>query len=106
MFRRYLELAVEHPTLAEPDEHPRIIDAKEFGRYEWFVGLLLRACEELLEYRTHLPTGRAAEWYRTVESQLILHRKYFINDAWYNDVGRQIYRRELVALIERVKSGP
>jgi hypothetical protein len=106
MYRKYLELAVTYPTFAEPDEYPPIVDRVEFGRYEWFLGILIRACEELLEFRRTLDAERRKEWRRTVESLLRNHKTYFNTNEWYNKFGKTIYSREFVEWVERIKAEP
>ncbi len=96
LYRRYLELAFQHPRLAEPDEYG-IDEAKgeEFSQYEWFLGILLRACEELLEQG-----GRdKAKWEYTIISQLGFHCRYLDNNKWFKQVGIKNYSEDLQKLM-------
>jgi hypothetical protein len=79
LWRDYLRLAFEYPKLADPslhlaefDYHKLTIDgsAELFQKYEWFMGALLDACVEILDY---MPTK---EWRATMRAQLRLHRDY------------------------------
>jgi hypothetical protein len=87
LWRDYLRLAFEHPNLADPslhladfDYHKLTIDgsAELFQRYEWFVGTLLDACVEILDF---MPTK---EWRATLRSQLQLHRDYLRSPHFLN----------------------
>jgi hypothetical protein len=107
-YRKYLELAVQYPRLAEPDDYDQL-KGEDFGRYEWFVGIVLRACEELVEYITKAtrdqPEGaRVAEWQYTVVSTLKQHVRYFNESEWFNTDGRKVYSQQLVRLIDAVRS--
>ena len=105
-YRKYLELAVEWPQLAEPSEHPAMLTAPlELSRYEWFVGILLRACEELLEYIDALAKtdrGRRDEWCRTVKSQLEFHVRYFRENPWFKTEANQVYSNRLLRVVNEV----
>ena len=85
--RDYLRLAFDHPKLADPslhladfDYHKPTIDgsAELFQKYEWFMGTLLDACVEILDF---MPTK---EWRATLRSQLQLHRDYLRSPHFLN----------------------
>jgi hypothetical protein len=104
-YRRYLEIAFGHTEYAEPgpdgineDAHP-----EEFREYEWFLGILFRACEELLEHSGNNPE----KWHRTIKAQLAYHKKYLRESDWLNEEGGILsYSRDLQRLIEEVKAEP
>ncbi|MBV8824538.1 MAG: hypothetical protein JO220_06110 [Hyphomicrobiales bacterium] len=104
-YRRYLELAFQHVDYAEPDTKTpdERTDPKHFKEYEWFLGILFRACEELLEHSG----GEATKWHRTIMGQLQYHKKYLRESEWLNQRGGILsYSPELQRLIQLVKTEP
>jgi len=97
MYRRYLELAFQYPQFAEPPLD-RKFEGAEYSKYEWFVGILLRACEELLEF---LPSD-PERWKQLVRSLLKAHAAYFKEDEWFNKEGLQLFSSTLRDLVDEV----
>jgi hypothetical protein len=104
-YRRYLELALSHTRYAEPDP-PGLDEAdnpEQYKEYEWFLGILFRACEELLEHSG----SETTKWNITIISQLRYHKKYLRESVWLNqEGGLRSYSLELQELIDFVKSEP
>jgi hypothetical protein len=100
-FRKHLELAVQWPELAEPEEYGIVPGHKEYGRYEWFLGVLLRACEELLQQAEILPK-KFPRWERTIQQSLRFHSKYFCESDWFNREGADIYSEKLLKYIHEI----
>lgn len=86
LYRDYLSLAFENPKLANPilanfDYEKRTIDGcqKDFERYEWFVSVMLDACQEILASDEKAASRSIGyEWYITIETQLRYHKKYLL----------------------------
>ncbi len=100
-YRKHLELAVQYPNLAEPDETKIMPGDSEYSRYEWFVGVLLRACEELLEKPQVLNT-KFPQWQETINQSLRYHGRYFSESDWFRQEGRKIYSKNLLKFIDDV----
>ena len=100
-YRKHLELAVQWPELAEPEEYGIGPGHKDYGRYEWYVGILLRACEELLP-NDKILKSKFPEWERTVKHSLKFHAKYFCDSEWFRDEGASIYSARLLSYINAV----
>jgi hypothetical protein len=86
LYRRYLEIAFENPSFAEPrEDDPMFVDPDGpiYRKYEWFVGILLRACDELLEHNR----DSIGQWDFTIKEQLKFHKKYLKEDDWFNNGG-------------------
>jgi hypothetical protein len=109
-YRRYLEIAIDNAQFAEPktDEVVKWLraDGEEIRRYEWFLGLLFRACDELLEHSGSDPT----KWHFTIRSQLNYHKHYFKSpegERWlFTERGIESYSRQLGAFIKAVIASP
>jgi len=102
IYRRYIELAVEYPQFAEPNDHPPPTTPIEMGRYEWFVGLLLRACEEILQFVESANEDRQKEWRTIVRTQLEYHGRYFATDEWFRRNAEAIYSPAVMAIIRPI----
>src|SRR6476659_1903823 len=68
LWRDYLRLAFDHPKLADPSLHLADFDyddltidgsAELFQKYEWFIGAMLDACVEILDF--HADQGMARD---------------------------------------------
>ena len=77
LYHDYMLLSLENPLLASPElgtfDHGACTingDRLLYDQYEWFVGLLLDAGEEILRLR---PTQA---WRNTIERQLGYHAEY------------------------------
>jgi hypothetical protein len=104
-YRRYLELAFSHTEYAEPEPvgFDEVTDPKKYKEYEWFLGILFRACEELLE---HSGT-ESRKWHLTIMAQLRYHKKYLRESSWLNQQGGiKSYSPELQNLIRAVQGEP
>lgn len=77
MHGEYIRLALENPTLANPDISGIDCQAMTLGgdrvafeRYEWFISYMLLSFEEAL----HLSPDPS--WFQTIESNLKMHTNY------------------------------
>jgi hypothetical protein len=102
-YRRYLELAFRNTKYAEPDNgFDEITQPTEYKEYEWFLGILFRACEELLEHSEGSVDKQ--KWHETIVSQLRYHKKYLQESRWLNEDGGLLnYAKELQELIQIAK---
>lgn len=105
-YRRYLEIALQHTKYAEPESpgfDEETTPAEEYKEYEWFLGILFRACEELLEH-----SGRESpKWHVTIMAQLRYHKKYLRESTWLNQQGGiTSYAPQLQSLIRLVQEEP
>ena len=100
MYRRFLELCVKHPEFAEPYPIDRWKDSNDekYRQYQWFVGVLFRACEEVLDHGKD-----KRRWSATVMDQLRHHIEFLNQNPWLNGPGIHLYSRSLRKLIARVK---
>lgn len=100
LYRRYLELCIEYPDFAEPEPQDNIVpsDNDKYRRYQWFVGVLFRACEEVLEHGDD-----QVKWETTVREQLNYHRIFIRDSAWLNQEGLNIYSPQLQRMIKEIK---
>jgi hypothetical protein len=101
-YRRYLELCVAHPSLAEPQPSDNVmIDGQPgYRQYELFLFVLFRACEEVLEHGDD-----KKKWKRTVEDQLHYHVHYLRNSTWLNQGGgMNIYSPALQQAMKKVSA--
>jgi hypothetical protein len=94
LYADYLSKAVEHPKLASAcvAVPPEGEWTEEYESYEWFVAVMLQACEQIVD----LTRGDAA-WEKTVQAQLEYHRDYLSKCT----TERAFYSDELVALFPR-----
>ena len=101
MYRRYLELCVKYPEFAEPYPIDRWKDSNdpEYRQYQWFLGVLFRACDEVLAHGKE--KGR---WSDTVMDQLRHHVEFIKNNSWLNGGGINLYSPALRRLVERVRA--
>ena len=94
IWKDYLHLALQHPTLAAPREFLTTSSrgTEEFERYEWFVSAMLFACEQIVALS---PDDRA--WRDTVLSQLRYHKRYlggnYFEIAHYSPVLQGLIRQ-------------
>lgn len=100
-YRRHLELAVQWPNLAEPEENGIVPGHQEYGRYEWYVGVLLRACEELLQH-AEIMASKFPQWERTIQHSLAFHSKYFCESEWFVQEAGAIYSERLLGYIASI----
>ncbi|HEY5023102.1 MAG TPA: hypothetical protein VII30_11520 [Gemmatimonadaceae bacterium] len=99
-YRRYLELCVEHSDLAEPQEKLSEGDAK-YRQYEWFIGVLFRASEEVLQ---HCDKKEKKKWNTTVRNQLSYHARYLRESPWLKTTGMDLYSKDLRKLIKEFQA--
>jgi hypothetical protein len=102
LYRRFLELCVQYPQFAEPEPADEIHeqgDSKEFRKYQWFVGVLFRACEEVLEHGDD-----SRKWEKTVREQLNYHRVFIRDSSWLVNEGLDLYSDHLQRLIREVRT--
>jgi hypothetical protein len=102
LYRRFLELCVQYPRFAEPEPADEIHEqgnSEEFRQYQWFVGVLFRACEEVLE---HGDDNR--KWEKTVREQLGYHRIFIRDSSWLINEGLDLYSEHLQRLVREVRT--
>jgi Na+-translocating ferredoxin:NAD+ oxidoreductase RnfD subunit len=82
IFKDYLQLALAHPDLASPapDIHTLGRRSADFRRYEWFVAVMLFACEQIVALQ---PKDR--EWRSSVADHLNIHRHYLASSHFNSD---------------------
>ncbi|MEJ0041000.1 MAG: hypothetical protein WDM81_01650 [Rhizomicrobium sp.] len=83
IYRRYLELAIQYPRFAEPDDYPPPKTDEEREGMNGLLGCFLRACEEVLQYVGGANEERQKEWTRITRSLLNSHGRYFALDRWW-----------------------
>lgn len=73
IYRAYLQLAVQYPRLAYPEDAAALAAMKreEKARYGWFVSYLLYTCEQILASFPDDP-----QWRRTCVEQIGYHGPY------------------------------
>ena len=97
IYGRYLELAIQHPELAQPLSAASG-DAGQRSRYEWFVGYLLNVADQILLIDPS-PT-----WKATLSSHLALHKDVLSLPA-FRDGPYQQLSPALKAIVDRVNNG-
>jgi hypothetical protein len=109
LWRDYLRLAIDNPKLADPtlrlsefDYHKLTIDGSPelFQKYEWFVGTLLDACVEILDF---MPT---TEWKMTLRGQLRLHRDYLRSAHFRSSEFQQQYNQKFQLFVAEAVAEP
>lgn len=98
-YRAYLQMAVQYPRLAYPEDSKAIaaMNRDERARYGWFVSYLLYTCEQILG---GFPDDR--EWLRTCEEQIVYHASYLCTTVLKGEIGN--YDPPFRVLIEKVAS--
>ena len=73
IYRAYLQMAVQYPSLAYPASSTAVADMtrEDKARYGWFVSYLLYTCEQIL---ASFPAD--LEWQRTCREQIGYHGAY------------------------------
>ena len=94
IYGRYLELAVQHPELAQPPS----VTPDGRARYEWFVGYLLNVADQILLI------DPSPAWNATLASNLALHKDALNLPAFRDGPYRQL-SPALKALVDRVNNG-
>jgi hypothetical protein len=102
-YRRYLELAFEHPDLAEPNDKDFAaipVNTEKYHQYEWFVFILLSACGEII---ASLGKDFGGRWKATLLTQLGFHDKYFSENDWFKKNGRNQLDENVAKLIGELR---
>ena len=99
-YNDYLRLAFEHPRFAS-GEAGSTENAAEFEKYEWFVSLMLNACEGILLY-----VGHNKEWMNSIKAQIDWHKLYCKTNPWFRKNYKAHYFNELCEIIDEVVSKP
>jgi len=94
-FREFLKLAVEHPELAEGNYESLISDDERQKKYEWFVGYLLWAAEEILEYAENDST-----WQFNLKLVAGKHRAYFRTPEFQSEL--PAYSSKVRSLVDNI----
>ncbi len=85
LWREYELLCIEHPRFANPKDNEVVLDLDQllldgspsnFTQYEYFVSLLLYACDSIKEA---YPRGRP-DWDRSVDDELNWHRIFLTSN--------------------------
>lgn len=73
IWKDYLELALEHPSLSLPQPAIVLLErgSERYKKYEWFVSAMLFASEQVLALK-----GKDSGWQSTIKSQLAYHQLY------------------------------
>ena len=100
IYRAYLQMAVQYPRLAYPENDKAVagMGREERARYGWFVSYLLYTCEQIL---ISLPGDK--EWQRTCEEQIGYHAPYLCSTVLKDEIGN--YDPSFRALIQKVAGG-
>jgi hypothetical protein len=102
IYRAYLQMAVQYPSLAYPESAAAVSSMKreEKARYGWFVSYLLYTCEQLL---ISFPNDDA--WQRSCKEQIAYHAPYICTTVIKDELAN--YDAALQSLIQQVaKSSP
>ena len=94
LYADYLSHAMQNPRLASAciEVPQKDNSTEEFESYEWFVSLMLNACEQILDL-----TKGDKEWEATISAQLTYHSDYLLSDRF----DRGYYSQGLFALLPR-----
>jgi hypothetical protein len=97
IYRAYLQMAVQYPRLAYPENAQAVatMNREERARYSWFVSYLLYTCEQILG---SFPDDR--EWLRTCEEQIGYHAPYICSTVLKDEIGN--YDPQMRAVIQKV----
>ena len=99
IYRAYLQMAVQYPRLAYPENDKAVaaMGREERARYGWFVSYLLYTCEQILGSFPGDP-----EWQRTCEEQMGYHASYVCATVLKDEIGN--YDQPMQVLIRKVAS--
>jgi hypothetical protein len=99
IYRAYLQMAVQYPRLAYPENDKAVatMAREERARYGWFVSYLLYTCEQILGSFPGDP-----EWQRTCEEQMGYHASYVCATVLKDEIGN--YDQPMQVLIRKVAS--
>jgi hypothetical protein len=97
IYRAYLQMAVQYPKLAYPENDAAVaaMPREERARYGWFVSYLLYTCEQILG---NFPSD--PEWQRTCEEQIRYHAPYICSSVLNDEINN--YEPLLRAMIRKV----
>ncbi|MEA2980591.1 MAG: hypothetical protein QOF09_2414 [Alphaproteobacteria bacterium] len=97
IYRAYLQMAVQYPRLAYPENAAAVagMAREERARYSWFVSYLLYTCEQILG---SFPND--AEWQRTCAEQISYHGPYVCTTVIKDEIDH--YDPPMRALIQQV----
>jgi hypothetical protein len=95
-YNDYLQLCVEHPLSASPDQSGVEYTSEMIARHAWFVSIMLSACDKILS------TSDDPVWVEVVSAQLKQHKTYlsskeFIDSeeiTWYGKELQEVYKNE------------
>jgi hypothetical protein len=95
-YNDYLKLAFQHPQFASGalGDKP---DDPDFFQYEWFVKLMLNACEGIVLF-----VGDDPQWVDSIKAQIRWHAKYCRTNPWFNRTYKLFYIKELCDLVDQV----
>jgi hypothetical protein len=95
IYRAYLQVAVQYPRLAYPENDKAVATMPREERARWFVSYLLYTCEQILD---SFPDDR--EWQRTCEAQVGYHAPYICASVLKDEINN--YEPPLRALIRKI----
>ncbi|HEX4860277.1 MAG TPA: hypothetical protein VFV07_03510 [Rhizomicrobium sp.] len=104
VYNHYLEMAYKEPRFAEPDKYGTPNDEKEGGgyderysEYEWFVSLMLNACEAVIDSFVLFRLQKT--WRTTIKDQVGRHLAY-LGSRWFRETGQWDYSKTLREMID------
>jgi len=97
IYRAYLQMAVQYPSLAYPESAAAVAAMKreDRARYGWFVSYLLYTCEQLL-----VSVPNDAGWLRSCKEQIAYHAPYICTSVIKDELAN--YDARLQSLIQQV----
>jgi hypothetical protein len=93
-YRSYLDVCLNHPTLASPNYEKIKKNATELEQYQWFVAYLLAASEKILTV-----AGGDEEWISAIKLNIGYHTEYLSDKHTFKDQQFNCYSSELRDLI-------
>ncbi len=90
IYRDYLKLAFQNPTLANPSDDPN-----KSEQYRWFVAFMLNSCEEIARTKS-----KDKNWSKTLRHDLRMHGNYLKSPQFVKDGGWGLYSRELKGIFD------
>lgn len=99
-YREFLNVAIEHPELADPGILGFNFSREENTEYFWYVQLMNHTFEEIF---AHVPTNKA--WVKLAEDQIAFHCWFYEGEAYFADVYSQTFQ-ETVKRVQASEGWP
>lgn len=100
LYLGHCDVALAHPKFSNPDLatldlRARTVDGSKesFEQYEWYVARLVYTLDECLKL------APVRHWYKTAETQLANHKRYFSSDYYLNQAYLPHYSKRMQMLI-------